>query len=1211
MHEVSPICVSLQETMVGDRNPLCPRDYMCYHTEYEPTRGSHGGCAIFVRYDVAHTHLNLQTPLQAVAVQLHLKKNYTVLSLYLPPSHVISERDLSDLFRQLPSPFLILGDFNGRHQMWGDVVSNQRGNMLANFIEKEDISVLNTGEPTHFHIQTGTFSRIDLSICSSDCYLDFSWQVNEYRHTSDHFPILIKIDDSIPAPRSPRWCLERADWLEFKNLTVVDTTEADVFPSIDDAINLIYFIILRAASQTIPRTTGKFHRKPVPWWNTECHIAHKAMRAAYTRYKRHAYQHYLIAFKKSRAKFRYQLKKARRKSWIAFLSTITWKTPLSQIWNKVKKIAGKFTPHSSPVLNINAEQISDPKVVSDSFADHFAKISQKKVDSPYFRYRATEENKNLNFHTLKMESYNLPFTMKELTAALSKCNDTAPGADDVPYAMIKNASVEFKIFLLNIINRMWKESIYPSLWEMAIVLPFLKPGKESMFPSNYRPIALTSCISKLMEKMVNERLVWYLERNGYLSSSQCGFRRMRSCTDVLLRLEAGICEAFATNQHLITVFFDLEKAYDTTWRHGILKALYDCKLRGELPMFIKAFLSNRKFRVRIGTTLSETRIQEEGVPQGCVLSVTLFALAINGISKVIPPEVMHTLFVDDLSVSFAASRMAVAERKLQLTLDRIVSWAEKHGFKFSASKTCVMHFCRIRGVHPDPDIFLNGQRISCVDETRFLGLIFDRKLTWESHLKDLKNKCLKALEIFKILSHTCWGADRKHLLQLYKALVLPKLEYGCEVYSSATDSKLNILNSIHHAGIRYASGAFKSSPISSLLTDASELPLNSYRYCAMIRYWFRVQRIPNSLTCKVILNEAYFNFYDTHPKAMKPFGYRVRVVMEELGIPLHKIMPFKYSPVPPWKLPAVEFCHIPFSHKKDNAEEIIKKEFLEHMESHQGYVGVYTDGSKSDAGVGFGVISKDFNKYGALPYCSSIFTAELYAILTALKQIISFNYENIVIFCDSQSVLQSLQVFNTTHPLVIEVLEWIVLAKRRGKDVKFCWVPAHVGISGNERADELAKFAAVALEAKDCPLPNRDLYPSIKAAALHTSQFSWELEEHNKMKEITTSVYPWKYYSMERRRETALCRLRIGHTRLTHGFLMSGDPPPFCEDCLVLLTVKHLLVECPSLGDVRQRFFSNCRDREGNFILEKIIGKNFNETDLFGFLEEVGILDKI
>ena len=96
--------------------------------------------------------------------------------------------------------------------------------------------------------------------------------------------------------------------------------------------------------------------------------------------------------------------------------------------------------------------------------------------------------------------------------------------------------------------------------------------------------------------------------------------------------------------------------------------------------------------MKVGTALSEIKDQEEGVPQGCVLIVTLFALAINGIASLIPYEIMHTLFVDDLSISFAASNMSTAERKIQLTINRIVLWAEQHGFTFSTSKTVVMHF---------------------------------------------------------------------------------------------------------------------------------------------------------------------------------------------------------------------------------------------------------------------------------------------------------------------------------------------------------------------------------------------------------------------------------------------------------------------------------------------------------------------------------------
>ena len=88
--------------------------------------------------------------------------------------------------------------------------------------------------------------------------------------------------------------------------------------------------------------------------------------------------------------------------------------------------------------------------------------------------------------------------------------------------------------------------------------------------------------------------------------------------------------------------------------------------------------------------------------------MTLFALSINGIASVIPKDVMFSLFVDDLSLSFAASRMAVAERKMQLTIDKIIEWAARRGFKFSTSKTVVVHFCNLRGVHPDPDLYMYG-----------------------------------------------------------------------------------------------------------------------------------------------------------------------------------------------------------------------------------------------------------------------------------------------------------------------------------------------------------------------------------------------------------------------------------------------------------------------------------------------------------------------
>ncbi|MEO1419301.1 MAG: reverse transcriptase family protein, partial [Bacteroidota bacterium] len=498
--------------------------------------------------------------------------------------------------------------------------------------------------------------------------------------------------------------------------------------------------------------------------------------------------------------------------------------------NAIEKIAGKFAPCSPPVLKNNGQIVTDAKEVSNIFAEHFSNISRKNPESPGADYRRRNEQQLLNFTTFKEEVYNIPFTEAEFDAALSSCTDTAPGPDDIPYAMLRHIPLVTKIFLINLFNRIWKESIFPIAWILAIVLPFCKPLKDSFIPSSYRPIALTSCLCKLMEKMVNNRFVWFLEYKKIYSPIQCGSRKFHSTADVLLQLESSICKAFACKHHHVSVFFDLEKAYDTTWRHGILKTIHSCGIRGEMALFLKAFISSRQFQVRVGSTLSDIMSQEEGVPQGSVLSVTLFALAINGIASVVPSGILSTLFVDDFSISFHAAKMTMAERKLQLCINRIDKWADNNGFKFSSSKSVVVHFCRIRNHHPDPDLYLKGRRLPCVEDARFLGMHLDRRLTWLPHLKTTKVNCLKSMQILKVLSHSTWGSDRSTMLRLYHSLILTKLSYGCEFYSSGSFNHLKTIDVIHHSSIRIATGAFRSSPIPSLLVDAGEIPLDLHRH---------------------------------------------------------------------------------------------------------------------------------------------------------------------------------------------------------------------------------------------------------------------------------------------------------------------------------------------------------------------------------------------
>ena len=123
--------------------------------------------------------------------------------------------------------------------------------------------------------------------------------------------------------------------------------------------------------------------------------------------------------------------------------------------------------------------------------------------------------------------------------------------------------------LLEIFNDLWITGNVPKIWKEAIIIPIPKPGKDNADPTNYRPISLTSCVCKTMERMINSRLVWYLESNNLISPFQSGFRHGRSTNDHLVRLETFFRDDFIKREHLVAVFFNLEKAYDTTWKNGI------------------------------------------------------------------------------------------------------------------------------------------------------------------------------------------------------------------------------------------------------------------------------------------------------------------------------------------------------------------------------------------------------------------------------------------------------------------------------------------------------------------------------------------------------------------------------------------------------------------------------------------------------------------
>ncbi len=703
-----------------------------------------------------------------------------------------------------------------------------------------------------------------------------------------------------------------------------------------------------------------------------------------------------------------------------------------------------------------------------------------------------------------------------------------------------------------------------------------------------------------MERMVNDRLVWFLETNNLLTNIQCGFRKQRSTIDHLARLETFIRNGFINNQHVVSIFFDLEKAYDTTWKYGILTDLHNMGFRGRMPHFIDNFLQNREFKVRVGTTLSDSFDQEMGVPQGAILSVTLFSIKINNLSKVLNDNIDGSLFVDDFSISCKSSNMSIIERQLQLCLNKISKWSLENGFRFSKCKTNAIHFCNKRKLHNDPELFLDKQPIKLVKEAKFLGIIFDSKLNFLPHIKNLKTKCLKALNLIKSVSGTKWGGDQKTLLSLYRALVRSKLDYGSIIYGSARKSYLKILDTIHHQGLRLALGAFRTSPIQSLYVEADEPSLLDRRIKLSLQYITKLKSDPSNPAYQCVFEPEYSVLFERKPSAIAPLGIRMKSHLLSADIPMENIQHNKLLSFPPWQMvkPDVNLELTKFSKSNTNSLAF-QQHFAELKSNYSDYISIYTDGSKDGTSVTSAAIINQQTVSCRLPDGASVFSAEAKAIQLALQHIQNSNSGRYIIFSDSLSCLQAIKSCQSNNPLIIDIIE---IHDTLTFEIVFCWLPSHVGIKGNTSADTAAK-AAHASSISPMPIPYSDAKQAIQSYIKSLRQSKWDIEVHNKLHQIQTVIgYTPLSGVYCRHDESVLRRCRIGHSHMTHSYILKGEDKPQCITCDEDLTVKHILIDCVDFSYQRQNFYSS---KSLKHLFTQVAGHL-----VLGFLKEINLIGK-
>ena len=372
---------------------------------------------------------------------------------------------------------------------------------------------------------------------------------------------------------------------------------------------------------------------------------------------------------------------------------------------------------------------------------------------------------------------------------------------------------------------------------------------------------------------------------------------------------------------------------------------------------------------------------------------------------------------------------------------------------------------------------------------------------------------------------------------------------------------------MHNSAIRICLGAFKSSPIVSLLAESGEISLKHRRNQLALQYYSRCQQTPQSPIYDIIFNH--------HQQYDKPDTYTFTEKLNSVvAMAPTPTIPVVHLTDPIWTLPELLCEGFSPPPKRDCTPELLKNLFMTHVEeNHANSAHIYTDGSKQDHGVGCSFVQGAVSQNQRLNDSSCIFTAELTAILMA-TELISADRGPMqsTIFSDSQSAIKILNSPNPSHPIVCSILHNLINITRAGKTVTFCWVPGHVGIAGNERADEAAKLALTLNLGQEATY-YKDYFPNHRKLIANQWQQEWDLINNNKLRHIKPVTVPWRSSQQKiRRNEVVLCRLRIGHTRLTHGHYMERQHQPYCDDCLVPLSVKHILAECPSSHQLRLNF---------------------------------------
>ena len=327
------------------------------------------------------------------------------------------------------------------------------------------------------------------------------------------------------------------------------------------------------------------------------------------------------------------------------------KTNMKMLWHGIRSIVNTSNKNQAShisQLNVNGKLISDPVIMTNIFNKYFVNVGCNIDKSiPRTKKSALDYLKKRNPNSLFLA----PVTSQEIETIIQTFDkNKSVGPYSIPIFLLKTLSSYISKPLSSIINQSFETGIFPQKLKLGKVNPLHKKEAADL-PSNYRPISILSCFSKIIEKMMYERLYKFLNSFEILYTLQFGFRESHSTSHALLSLTETIKKSIDNGKFGCGIFLDLQKAFDTVNHNILLQKLEHYGIRGKVLDWFRSYLSSRSQNVAVNGHLSEILPITCGIPQGSVLGPLLFLIYVNDlpyVSKILK----FYLFADDTSIYY-------------------------------------------------------------------------------------------------------------------------------------------------------------------------------------------------------------------------------------------------------------------------------------------------------------------------------------------------------------------------------------------------------------------------------------------------------------------------------------------------------------------------------------------------------------------------------